>query len=213
MTLFEVDEAANEVRREVDVDAHIILGSTFDEKMVGKIRVSVVAAGLQQVAAVRPTPQPVRELQAGLNSAIMNAPSPAAELGITPQVAPVVAPVETVAPQPAPVVVPVPPAQQAAVNVPPSDLRPPAPIIRPRPAPMPDPAPVETQAAPEVAPAAQPGPHPSEPKERSFASLFGWKSKPADEPAPAPAAKPVAEDESFDDELEIPAFLRRSGNA
>ena len=36
-------------KRQVDVDAHIILGSTFDEKMVGKIRVSVVAAGLQQV--------------------------------------------------------------------------------------------------------------------------------------------------------------------
>ena len=215
MTLFEVDEAANEVRREVDVDAHIILGSTFDEKMVGKIRVSVVAAGLQQVAAVRPTPQPVRELQAGLNSAIMNAPSPAAELGITPPAAaPVAAPVEMVAPQPAPVVVPVPlPVQQAAINVPPSDLRPPAPIIRPRPAPMPDAAPVETHAAPEVAPAVQQAQHPSEPKERSFASLFGWKSKPADEPAPAPAAKPVAEDESFDDELEIPAFLRRSGNA
>ena len=44
MTLFEVDEAANEIRREVDVDAHIILGSTFDENMNGKIRVSVVAA-------------------------------------------------------------------------------------------------------------------------------------------------------------------------
>ena len=64
MTLFEVDEAANEVRREVDVDAHIILGSTFDEKMNGKIRVSVVAAGLQQGAA-RPAPQPVRELAGG----------------------------------------------------------------------------------------------------------------------------------------------------
>src|ERR1700754_443784 len=51
MTLFEVDEAANEVRREVDVDAHIILGSTFDERMNGKIRVSVVAAGLQQQQA------------------------------------------------------------------------------------------------------------------------------------------------------------------
>jgi len=216
MTLFEVDEAANEVRREVDVDAHIILGSTFDEKMVGKIRVSVVAAGLQQVAAVRPTPQPVRELQAGLNSAIMNAPSPAAELGIVaptpaPVVTQVIAPAATpepfVAPQPAPT-----PVQQAAFNVPPSDLRPPAPIIRPRPAPMLDPAPVETQA-PEVAPAPPPVQHQSEQKERSFASLFGWKSKPADEPTPAPAAKPVAEDESFDDELEIPAFLRRSGNA
>jgi cell division protein FtsZ len=214
MTLFEVDEAANEVRREVDVDAHIILGSTFDEKMVGKIRVSVVAAGLQQVAAVRPTPQPVRELQAGLNSAIMNAPSPAAELGI---VAPAMTPAPVVAaPQPAPApVAPVtpPPVQQAAVNVPPSDLRPPAPIIRPRPAPMPEPTPVETHAAPEVAPAPPPVQHHAEQKERSFASLFGWKSKPADEPAPVPAAKPVAGDESFDDELEIPAFLRRSGNA
>ena len=211
MTLFEVDEAANEVRREVDVDAHIILGSTFDEKMNGKIRVSVVAAGLQHVAAVRPMPQPVRELQAGLNTAIMNAPSPAAELGITHAAPPVAAapaaPEPVVAPpMPAPT-----PVQQAAANVPPSELRPPAPIIRPRPAPMPDPAPVDTQAAPEVAHAA-PQPH-AEQKERSFASLFGWKSKPADEPAPAPAAKPVADDESFDDELEIPAFLRRSGNA
>ena len=213
MTLFEVDEAANEVRREVDVDAHIILGSTFDEKMSGKIRVSVVAAGLQHVAAVRPTPQPVRELQAGLNSAIMNAPSPAAALGITPEAAaPAPAPVAAPEPAPAPVAAPVTPAiSQAAANVPPSDLRPPAPIIRPRPAPMPDPAPVEAQAAPEVAPAVPP--QQAEHKERSFASLFGWKSKPADEPAPAPAAKPVAEDESFDDELEIPAFLRRSGNA
>ena len=50
-------------------------------------------------------------------------------------------------------------------------------------------------------------------KERSFASLFGWKSKPADESAPAPAAKPVTDDDNFDDELEIPAFLRRSGQA
>ena len=83
MTLFEVDEAANEVRREVDVDAHIILGSTFDEKMNGKIRVSVVAAGLQQ--GVARSAVPVRELQAGLNTAIMNSPSPAQELGIVAQ--------------------------------------------------------------------------------------------------------------------------------
>src|SRR5690349_22045608 len=45
----------------------IILGSTFDENMSGKIRVSVVAAGVAQTAAVsRPAPQPqpvVRELQ------------------------------------------------------------------------------------------------------------------------------------------------------
>ncbi len=49
MTLFEVDEAANEIRREVDTDANIILGSTFDENMDGKIRVSVVAAGVTRL--------------------------------------------------------------------------------------------------------------------------------------------------------------------
>ena len=46
MTLFEVDEAANEIRKEVDPDAHIILGSTFDPELEGKLRVSVVAAGI-----------------------------------------------------------------------------------------------------------------------------------------------------------------------
>lgn len=46
MTLFEVDEAANRIRQEVDPDANIIFGSTFDEKMEGIIRVSVVATGI-----------------------------------------------------------------------------------------------------------------------------------------------------------------------
>ncbi len=46
MTLFEVDEAANRIREEVDPEANIIFGSTFDEKMEGKMRVSVVATGI-----------------------------------------------------------------------------------------------------------------------------------------------------------------------
>jgi cell division protein FtsZ len=46
MTLFEVDEAANRIRQEVDPEANIIFGSTFDEKMEGLIRVSVVATGI-----------------------------------------------------------------------------------------------------------------------------------------------------------------------
>ena len=46
MTLFEVDEAANRVREEVDPTANVIFGSTFDEEMRGKIRVSVVATGI-----------------------------------------------------------------------------------------------------------------------------------------------------------------------
>jgi cell division protein FtsZ len=46
MTLFEVDEAANRIRDEVDPDANIIFGSTFDEGMSGRMRVSVVATGI-----------------------------------------------------------------------------------------------------------------------------------------------------------------------
>ena len=46
MTLFEVDEAANRIRKEVDTDATIIFGSAFDEKLDGVMRVSVVATGI-----------------------------------------------------------------------------------------------------------------------------------------------------------------------
>ncbi|MEI6985495.1 MAG: cell division protein FtsZ, partial [Rhodospirillaceae bacterium] len=46
MTLFEVDEAANRIRDEVDPDANIIFGSTFDPSMDGVMRVSVVATGI-----------------------------------------------------------------------------------------------------------------------------------------------------------------------
>jgi len=46
MTLYEVDEAANRIRDEVDSEANIIFGSTFDERLNGIIRVSVVATGI-----------------------------------------------------------------------------------------------------------------------------------------------------------------------
>ena len=46
LTLFELDEAANRVRDEVDPDANIIIGSTMDPEMQGSIRVSVVATGI-----------------------------------------------------------------------------------------------------------------------------------------------------------------------
>ena len=47
MTLFEVDEAANHIRREVDSEANIIIGSAIDDKMDGIMRVSVVATGME----------------------------------------------------------------------------------------------------------------------------------------------------------------------
>ncbi|MEF2546966.1 cell division protein FtsZ [Aurantimonas sp. E1-2-R+4] len=52
LTLFEVDEAATRIREEVDQDANIILGATFDEALEGIIRVSVVATGIDKVETV-----------------------------------------------------------------------------------------------------------------------------------------------------------------
>ncbi len=48
MTLFEVDEACNRIRDEVDLDANIIFGATFDESLDGMIRVSIVATGIEK---------------------------------------------------------------------------------------------------------------------------------------------------------------------
>ena len=56
MTLFEVDEAANRIRREIDADSVIIFGSTFDEKLDGIMRVSIVATGIDTAVAQRETP-------------------------------------------------------------------------------------------------------------------------------------------------------------
>ncbi len=47
MTLFEVDEAANRIKEEVDPEANIIVGSTLDESVKGDMRVSVVATGIE----------------------------------------------------------------------------------------------------------------------------------------------------------------------
>jgi cell division protein FtsZ len=53
LTLFEVDEAATRIREEVDQDANIIVGATFDENLDGIIRVSVVATGIEQALISR----------------------------------------------------------------------------------------------------------------------------------------------------------------
>lgn len=50
LTLYEVDEAATRIREEVDPDANIILGATFDESLEGLVRVSVVATGIEPLA-------------------------------------------------------------------------------------------------------------------------------------------------------------------
>ena len=54
LTLYEVDEAATRIREEVDQDANIIVGATFDESLEGIIRVSVVATGIDQARPSAP---------------------------------------------------------------------------------------------------------------------------------------------------------------
>lgn len=95
LTLYEVDEAATRIREEVDSEANIILGATFDESLDGIIRVSVVATGIdhileegqqtfmQQRAAevqnrfAKPAPAPVRNHSEPQPLPTFRAPSPA----------------------------------------------------------------------------------------------------------------------------------------
>src|SRR5580692_11440727 len=62
LTLYEVDEAATRIREEVDQDANIIVGATFDENLEGIIRVAVVATGIDQAASGRPVSAPETRL-------------------------------------------------------------------------------------------------------------------------------------------------------
>jgi cell division protein FtsZ len=60
LTLFELDEAANRIREEVDAEANIIVGSTLDVEMGGWMRVSVVATGIDAVEPPEELPRPRR---------------------------------------------------------------------------------------------------------------------------------------------------------
>jgi len=62
LMLFEIDEAANRIREEVDQDANIIIGATFDETLEGLVRVSVVATGIDNLGSARQTQPAERSL-------------------------------------------------------------------------------------------------------------------------------------------------------
>jgi cell division protein FtsZ len=133
MTLFEVDEAANRIRKEVDEDANIIFGSSVDETMNGRLRVSVVATGIDArenraaarpklvamgggapvqavaTAQVAPAPAPAMRAPAGFTPRVAAAPAPAAMRPAQAYVAP-----QPVAPAPAPAVAEPQPAAPAA---------------------------------------------------------------------------------------------------
>src|SRR5579864_961001 len=109
MTLFEVDEAANRVREEVDPNANIIFGSTFDEKLSGRMRISVVATGIDSDA-----PQGERQPTLGVRSVAdtaLRSGSPGYTQPILTQNA---APTPRSEARPEPLVEPPPPAAEAA---------------------------------------------------------------------------------------------------
>ena len=60
LTLYEVDEAASRIRQEVDEEANIILGATFDSALDGVVRVSVVATGIDQATISQMEPVAVQ---------------------------------------------------------------------------------------------------------------------------------------------------------
>jgi cell division protein FtsZ len=231
MTLFEVDEAANRIRDEVDPDANIIFGSTFDESLTGRMRVSVVATGIDAGAMAQPKPT-VISLAANRPAArpvVQSAPrSEGAAALKTEAVAQQPAAVTATAPQP--VVAEAAPAATARTE--------PA-FIAPRPAePVPSATPQPQRPADPFAAAelANPAPRPEPVKEkRRGPSLFervtgtgraraqaqAQAAAPAAPAAPPPAAQPRlggldpvdrAAPAAQDDLLDIPAFLRRQAN-
>ena len=70
LTLFELDEAANKIREKVDAEANIIVGSTLDTSMESKMRVSVVATGIDANISRAETPLPRRSLATPLRSTV-----------------------------------------------------------------------------------------------------------------------------------------------
>ena len=103
MKLFEVDEAANRIRAEVDPDANIIVGSTFSQELEGRVRVSVVATGIEAM------PRDVHGYQQKTMSVAASKPwrEPAQQIE-TPAAA--MTPIET--PEPVPARIAMPPVQQ-----------------------------------------------------------------------------------------------------
>jgi cell division protein FtsZ len=229
MTLFEVDGAANRIREEVDEDANIIFGTSVDESMNGRVRVSVVATGID-AAQFREAEKPklvamgggaVQPLNAVANQTIGTAPAGGPGLPFmrrAAQASPAMRPAivetaPTIEPEPAPF------------------AEPPV-MLAPAPAPLPEApqlrVPVSEAVEPQVAPDA--------PRSAGLRGLFGKvtgmggmmkrnlspaaeaRDFPKEMPEPprmeplaasAPRAEMTRAAQQDEMSLEIPAFLRR----
>ncbi|HEX2762095.1 MAG TPA: hypothetical protein VHM27_16350, partial [Rhizomicrobium sp.] len=233
LMLFEVEQAANRIRAEVDPDANIIFGNTILDEMEGRIRVSVVATGIDaELMRVPPPSEKVRTLHPHLN---LNK--------VPPRVAEPVRPVPVAVPTP--VVNPV----HATVEALAQEIGAGKPVggdyvlggnDAPEIAPEPVPTAVRYPATESYRPLEQ-QPLARAPEKKTGWSIFGRKKGASDlraEPAPepryeqraaapratvqplqqAPAEAPRANaddlfpDHKRDEQFEIPAFLRRQSN-
>ncbi|MCE2564118.1 cell division protein FtsZ [Komagataeibacter sp. FNDCF1] len=222
LTLFEVDQAANRIREEVAEDANIIFGSAIDTSLNGRIRVSVVATGIDN-PPTRAAAQPPAQPEAATPP---QAAAPAAPAGAAPQQAAAPQP----AAQPAPPHAAAPPPRPAAPQAPSPNAVPPHLAQRsasPR-------SPLFTEGARPAAPEPQPAaprslfgivtgalrrhstqPQPEAPPQRAEPSVQQAASRapqpqPQQSPQPQPQQPPVGGTPQQDDGgLDIPAFLRR----
>jgi cell division protein FtsZ len=178
MTLHEVDEAANRIREEVDADANIIFGSTFDATMQGRMRVSVVATGIAAMAAQQPAPN---YLSLDMNRP-MQTGQPALSRPAAPPVGRVAMPAAAMAPPPAPMAA-------QPVEAPVAPVAAPPPMMAPAPAPMA----AVAQAAPVPAPvmATQPAPVAEAPIAAQVMMVAPVEAPAAPPPVPAPVAPPA----------------------
>ena len=238
LTLFELDEAANRIREEVDPDANIIVGSTLDTEMEGAMRVSVVATGIDASAVHSDIPVPRRSLATPIPAPVMPEAEP--EVAVAATEAPETEVAEAVEERPAdlfanrpsaddvppPAYQPEPPAFEPSIE---EDDIPAASFVAPtKPAPgTPSPeALARLQNAVTKQPRAQapvptpPTPAPEEKSRFGINSLIGRMTGGGDTPEPQGMRKqpPV---QSYDDDtppsgdeerIEIPAFLRRQAN-
>ncbi|MCP5084979.1 MAG: cell division protein FtsZ [Alphaproteobacteria bacterium] len=263
LTLYEVDEAATRIREEVDPDANIILGATFDKDLEGVIRVSVVATGIEEVSQVAapptydeyhydiapkaseqkpapvveertqvpPPPQPIAaEAEAEPIAAEAEIPAPVAETA-EPQIADAVAEVTTSQPVATetkmPEVEDFPPIAQrqiSALKKPDNTGEPP--VSRKRKGLFERLAGVglgrredeaeQSEAAPKIAPRRMAPASAPQPMPRVAAAGGGAAlaiAEPLAEPMETQAeVAPAVAPEYEDDQLEIPAFLRRQAN-
>jgi len=79
MRLMEVDEAASHIKELVDPDANIIWGSAFNDDLGGKIRVSVVATGIESEVGAQPQPAKVFSFPAPRQAPVASVPESAAD--------------------------------------------------------------------------------------------------------------------------------------